>query len=134
MTSPQLHCRGPRPLTSPGLVHILATPSPPILWGWPLFPHSFQTDRPRSLKNGPFGSESSAISPLKYILDVNCDNLILFGQKTSSCLDNPKHLRRNSLSCYCTFHRKLDFLLFPLFTVFLLRRPHRISIAAATTT
>lgn len=109
MTSPQLHCRGPRPLTSPGLVHILATPSPPIVWGWPLFPHSFQTDRPCSLQNGPYGSESSALSLLKYMLDVNGQLDTLFGQKTSSCLHNPKHLRRNSLCRYCTFHRKPDF-------------------------
>lgn len=37
------------------------------------------------------------------------DNMTLFGQKTSSCLHNPKHLRRNSLCRYCTFHRKPDF-------------------------
>ncbi len=37
------------------------------------------------------------------------DNLTLFGQKASSCLYNPKHLRRNSLCRYCTFHRKPDF-------------------------
>lgn len=38
------------------------------------------------------------------------DNLTLFGQKkTSSSLHNPKHLRRNSLCRYCTFHRKPDF-------------------------
>lgn len=37
------------------------------------------------------------------------DNLTLFGQKTGSWLHNPKHLRRNSLCCYCTFHRKPDF-------------------------
>lgn len=71
MTSSQLHCRGPRPLTSPGLVHILATPSPPIVWGWPLFLQSFQTERPCNLQNGPFGSESSPLSLLiKYTLEV----------------------------------------------------------------
>lgn len=109
MTSPQLHCRGPRPLTSPGLVHILATPSPPVLWGWPLFPHSFQTDRPCSPQNGPFGSESSALPLLKYTLDVNGQLDTLWPKKTSSSLHNPKHLRRNSLCRYCTFHRKPDF-------------------------
>lgn len=81
MTSPQLHCRGPRPLTSPGLVHILATPSPPILWGWPLFPHSFQTDRPCSPQNGPFGSESFRLYLSLSTRWMWTDNLTLFGQK-----------------------------------------------------
>lgn len=48
MTSPELLCRGLRPLTLLGLVHILATPSP-LSFGdgpYPPPPPPFQTDRP----------------------------------------------------------------------------------------
>lgn len=108
MTSPQLHCRGPRPLTSPGLVHILATPSPPIVWGWPYSPTLFRPTDHATCRTDPLPQ-----SHRLYLSISTCwmwtDNLTLFGPKTSSCLHNPKHLRRNSLCRYCTFHRKPDF-------------------------
>lgn len=88
--------------------HFGHPPAPLSFGDGPLFPHSFQTDRPCSLQNGPFGSESSAFSLLKYMLDVN-GQLDTFWPKTSSCLHNPKHSRRNSLCRCCTFHRKPDF-------------------------
>lgn len=58
MTSPELLCRGLRPLTSLGLVHILATPSP-LSFGDGPYPPLFRLIDHASLQNGPFGSESS---------------------------------------------------------------------------
>lgn len=55
MTSPELLCRGLRPLTSLGLVHILATPSP-LSFGDGPYPPLFRLIDHASLQNGPFGS------------------------------------------------------------------------------
>lgn len=89
-------------------------PQPLILWGWPLSP-PFQTDRPckpaeRTLWLIVIGFYLSLSTHW-----MRADNLTLWPKKkerkkkTSTCLHNPKHLRRNSLCCYCTFHRKQDF-------------------------
>lgn len=99
-------------------------------WGWSIFwpppapyplgmalipPTPFQTDRPckpaeRTLWLRVIGFYLSLSTHW-----MRADNLTLWPKKrkkkkiTSSSLHNPKHLRRNSLCCYCTFHRKQDF-------------------------
>lgn len=132
MTSSSLHSRGPRPLTSPGLVHILATfrsppCNPPSPWGWP-FPTPFRPLAATNQQNGTFASESSVFPPLKYTLDM-CGQLDILWPKTRSSLHNPKQSRRNS----CVVPALSTRTGFPP-SVYLLRRPHRISIAPATTT
>lgn len=128
MTSPQLYGRGPRPLTSPGLVHILATPRPFSPCGMARFGHTFHSDG---------ASVLPSLRTISIVFRMRLDNFMLFAplfQKTRSCFHNPIHLCRNSLRHYCTFHRKPDFPCLFFSTVFLLHRPHRISIATATTT
>lgn len=118
MTSPLLHARGPRPLTSPGLVHILATPRPVSPCGMPpILPHFCTTKERASVF--PLHAD-----PSNLLQDANGQLHAPFPlfQKTRSCFHNPVHLRRNSLRHYCTFHGKSDFPCF-FFSVFLLRRP-----------
>ncbi|KAM3611442.1 uncharacterized protein V6R79_018545 [Siganus canaliculatus] len=92
--------------------------------------HIQKTDRPCNLQNGPFGSDSSPLPLLKYTLDVRTTSLSLAKKQA------PVFIIRNicvvipcAVIALSTGNR-----ISPCSTVFLLRRPHRISIATATTT
>lgn len=89
-------------------------PQPLILWGWPLSPPFSDWSTMQACRTDPLAHSHRFLSFLKYTLDASgqLDTLAKKERKkkkTSSCLHNPKHLRRNSLCCYCTFHRKQDF-------------------------
>lgn len=121
MTSPKLHCRGLRPFdltgVGPYFGHPQLPPAPTNIsfWGWPLIPRtSVLSDRASksavqrvaaSARHSPRLLIFSARSGYKRTTRHSAQGR----KKTSSCLHNPKHLRRNSLCCYCAFHRKPDF-------------------------
>lgn len=79
MTSSQLHCSSPGPLTSLGLVHILTIPCPLSLLG--MAPTLFTSTDHATRRTDPFGSESSSLSLLKSTLDAQGQPHTLLAKK-----------------------------------------------------
>lgn len=89
-------------------------PPAPYPLGMALIPPFSDWSTMQACRTDPLAQSHRFLSFLKYTLDASgqLDTLAKKKRKkkiTSSCLHNPKHLRRNSLCCYCTFHRKQDF-------------------------
>lgn len=98
MTSPELLCRGLRPLTLLGLVHILATPSP-LSFGdgpYPPPPPSFSDwSTMQACRTDPLAQSHRFLSFLKYTLDASGQLNTLAKKKRKKKKQAPVFIIRN---------------------------------------
>lgn len=109
MTSSKIYCSSPGPLTSLGLVHILTTPLPPIVFLGMAPTLLFTSSDHATRRTDPLAQSLRLYLSLRarWMRKGSPDTLL--AGKASSRLYNPKHLRRNSPSPLLHFPQETGF-------------------------